>query len=392
MADVVDKVVDASADDGHEVEGTGVMSIAGTTVYHKSIADINYRRWGACRWHGFNIPLGSTITACYISYYPYSLEYDDAYFDMHFEKAAAPISLTIANGNITSRARSTASVLWSANGLGVNWVNSPSLVAPLQEVVDAFTVTAIVVIDKPYSDATKMLLARSWDFSDHSLAPKLHIEYTPPAAPPVGSSPGAIIRSFTAPGTDGQGLTWDGRTLWHSDKGANLIYQIDPATGTVIRSFASPDADSSGLAFDGRALWNTDFNADLIYQIDPATGRVIRSFASPSSEPAGLTFDGRTLWCVDRFKDRIYQIDPATGTVIRSFASPAASPRGLTWDGRWLWHCDTITLLIYQINPETGRVIRTFACPGTDPRGLTWDGRTLWHCDTNTELIYQIVV
>ena len=47
----------------------------------------------------------------------------------------------------------------------------------LQELVDAYEVSAIVVILKPNTDALKYLAARSWDYSDHTYAAKLHIEY-----------------------------------------------------------------------------------------------------------------------------------------------------------------------------------------------------------------------
>ena len=78
---------------------------------------------------------------------------------------------------------------------------------------------------------------------------------------------GDILRSFAAPGTEGRGLAWDGRTLWHSDSAADLIYQIDPSDGTVIRSVATPSGLSFGLTWDGRTLWLADLTSDLIYQI-----------------------------------------------------------------------------------------------------------------------------
>ena len=79
---------------------------------------------------------------------------------------------------------------------------------------------------------------------------------------------GTVIRSFSSPGANPRGLTWDGRTLWNADNGTDLIYQIDPETGTVIRSFSSPGADPRGLTWDGRTLWNADNGTDLIYQIE----------------------------------------------------------------------------------------------------------------------------
>jgi len=78
---------------------------------------------------------------------------------------------------------------------------------------------------------------------------------------------GDIIRSFASPGTAPRGLTWDGKTLWHSDTNLNRIYQIDPITGAVINFFASPDTVPRDLAWDGKTLWVATHNLRRIYQL-----------------------------------------------------------------------------------------------------------------------------
>ena len=77
---------------------------------------------------------------------------------------------------------------------------------------------------------------------------------------------GKVIKSFASPGVIGEGLAFDGKYLWHCDRGTDLIYQID-LNGKVIKSFPSPAGDPTGLAFDGKYLWHCDQASNLIYQI-----------------------------------------------------------------------------------------------------------------------------
>ena len=79
---------------------------------------------------------------------------------------------------------------------------------------------------------------------------------------------GAVIKSFASPSNWPTGLTWDGKTLWHSDITLDRIYQINPITGAVIRFFAAPDLEPYGLAWDGETLWVSTENLNRIYQLE----------------------------------------------------------------------------------------------------------------------------
>ncbi|MCZ6779858.1 MAG: hypothetical protein O7F16_12960, partial [Acidobacteria bacterium] len=92
------------------------------------------------------------------------------------------------------------------------------------------------------------------------------------------------------------------------------------ATGDVISSFSAPGTNPRGLTWDGTNLWLADSNTDLIYELT-TTGTVLSSFATPSIEPTGLTWDGTNLWLSDTSTDRNYELT-TTGTVLSSFATP----------------------------------------------------------------------
>ena len=61
-------------------------------------------------------------------------------------------------------------------------MNTPTLVIPLQEVIDDYSPTAINTLWLPNTDVGKTLKMASYD-NDTSLAYKLHIEYTRPIPP-----------------------------------------------------------------------------------------------------------------------------------------------------------------------------------------------------------------
>jgi len=81
------------------------------------------------------IPSGATIDAAYITIHANSTAADDPNVNIRGEDTAdAPDFAT--NADVTSRTRTTASVQWTATGIGIGAVNSPSIVSILQELVD----------------------------------------------------------------------------------------------------------------------------------------------------------------------------------------------------------------------------------------------------------------
>jgi len=94
----------------------------------------------------------------------FSTSYDDVKADLHCEDGAGPSVFTGGSGNfdISGRDRTTASALWDDTSIGEGWKGSTiSLTTPIQEIVTDYTITALVVIAKPYSDATRNLRGKT---------------------------------------------------------------------------------------------------------------------------------------------------------------------------------------------------------------------------------------
>lgn len=173
----IDEQVDAGLDDAYEGDSTGAVSTGGVLIAHYSSVVSGTRYWGAYRWVNSDISQGDTIDVAYAELYAYDTDYDDIDLFWHFEDAASPAQFTSTDYDITDRTRTSASVNDDVDGVAVAWHQTPSLVTPLQEVVDDYSPTAFVLIGRPETTVSKFLRIRSHN-GDSAEAAKLHIEYT----------------------------------------------------------------------------------------------------------------------------------------------------------------------------------------------------------------------
>lgn len=173
----IDLQVGANLDDVHEKESDGSIRDY-DTVHHRSNASDSYRYWGAHRWVSAGLPnKGDTIDVAYAELHCPSTLNDDVDGYWHFQKAASPARFTTSAHNVTGRTRTSASTRWDVDDLGTGWKETPSLKVPLQEVIDNYSPTAIVLIFRPQTIGGRILKSDSHN-EDPALAAKLHIEWT----------------------------------------------------------------------------------------------------------------------------------------------------------------------------------------------------------------------
>ena len=183
--------IGASADDAQETEGTGAMTLDATTVEVRSASF----RWGGLRFTGVLPAQGSTIDVAHLIAFIGSLTYDDANLDFYAEDGANPAEFTTDAYNISGRTRTAASAEWVQNSIGSgNWFDSPSIIAPIQEIVADYTITALVLILKPKTDVAKTLRFLSWDSPGNTQGAQLHLEWTEGGG-------GATVNAATATAT-----------------------------------------------------------------------------------------------------------------------------------------------------------------------------------------------
>jgi hypothetical protein len=203
VGDVSVEVVgwDGDATESNMVAGlTDALGANVLVTYGIPLAD---RTAVGLRFYGFNIPRGSVITMAHIEVHPLVAGTRDIpNMDIYLQPVAAPgIFRGTAGGapdfDVSGRARTAASVAWVAlGGLGADSFKlSTSLIAPLQEVVDAFTVTIIVLLMIPNNaPANPAFDDLSWDSANGARTPaKLQIDFTPP---PPRSARGGFLSSL----------------------------------------------------------------------------------------------------------------------------------------------------------------------------------------------------
>ncbi len=173
----VDVQIGAGEDDGYVktdggFDNSGSISVAGGTSGGAHDYNSFYRLTGV------TIPQGSTISVCYISVYEFSSS-PEAQTKIYLEKAQNPDAVT-SYADYISRTLTSAGTDWDGDPGDAGWHDSPSLVAPMQELVDAYGLSnqAVQVMHKDDGDWVNAYQCfRTYDYNS-TRGVKLHIEYT----------------------------------------------------------------------------------------------------------------------------------------------------------------------------------------------------------------------
>ena len=131
---------------------------------------------------------------------------------------------------------------------------------------------------------------------------------------------GGVIRSIPAPpGTQPNGLAWDGNHLWMSSYLSNAgIYKLDPTDGSVLGKYTPSVAQYGGyggLTYDGTYLWEADFYGGGIYKLT-LNCSIISTIPSPDNHLSDLAWDGNYIWVCGYPSQKIYKIDPTDGSIV----------------------------------------------------------------------------
>ena len=206
------------------------------------------------------------------------------------------------------------------------------------------------------------------------------------------ATPGDTVKSIPLPSGYTQGLAFDGKYLWSSDRRSDYFYKFDPADGRIVDSLPAPAYSITGITYDGKWLWAVDAEAGQIFAIDPVTRLVERTLSGPVAQPGGLAWDGKYLWIADAGEKKLHQIDPNDGTTIITIPAPTGNPGPLAFDGRYLWVADRYRDEIYMVTTDRGDVLITFNAPGKYVSGLALEAKYLWVADYQADRCYKLVI
>jgi hypothetical protein len=212
--------------------------------------------------------------------------------------------------------------------------------------------------------------------------------------------------SFDAPTKNTNGLTWDGRALWHTNDHQPIIYQLSPLDGSILGTIPTSIADQGDLEFGGNFLWVNSENDHYLHKINPSTGKTIDSIliglppgtlrrdGTNSIQVEGCTWDGRNVW-VDGGSNRIIRVDATTHRqFLYIMPSEMGYLDGMTWAFDHLWVV-TNNAVIYELDPCSMGILDSFDAPANvsaGPEGFAFDGENLWFADTQLDKIYKIIL
>lgn len=186
----IQRQVGAGVDDADEKQNGASFLNAEATLSVSSYTSDSFRYNIGLRFTNVTAGQADTIDSADVELYADSATSDNANFDIHAHAHDNAPNFT-DTADVTSRARTSASVLWSEANLGVGWTTTcPESKSVLQEVVDRggwASGQAMVMILAGLNAAWQFLRITSYD-GNASLAAKLNVTFT-------GGGGGAVYTS-----------------------------------------------------------------------------------------------------------------------------------------------------------------------------------------------------
>ena len=154
----------------------------------------------------------------------------------------------------------------------------------------------------------------------------------------LNPSTGAVVRSVQPARNITIGsMAWDGKNIRVANvtTGAGRINSVDPSTGAQTGSVAVPPGRGEGMAWDGSSLFYS--TVSRIHQIDGGAGALIRSFPVPGGgQCRALASDGgNLLFAGDKLANQITVFEKGSLRVLCQFGAPGTGTmrvEGLAYD------------------------------------------------------------
>lgn len=161
-------------------ESSGVMDLASNSLNANATTQLS-----AMRFIGVTIPAGSTVTAASLDIFLTSGSYDDPDVTFSGEAVGNAAAFSTSNNDLTNRPKTTATVTWTASGVGTGTTTTPDLSAIVGEIVGGSgwaSGNALVIFVQGNNSGS----ALRWAAADSTNpAAVLNVTYTPPAGGPT---------------------------------------------------------------------------------------------------------------------------------------------------------------------------------------------------------------
>lgn len=301
----LDVIVDTGSDDACENYNGNGMDLVGSLLVQSYAGIFRYVTGARLTDSGFP-ETGATITSAYIEVWCDNAVLNDLRTNIYCEDKASPPTFGSASSNITNRTWTSAYVAWDYEDMGTSgYTTSPSVIAPLQEIFDSYSPSAVVIIiDGRYEGAS------SWTWSAYSQedysgarAPKLHMEWIEAgcsvsiSVSPSGYSFGVIAASST-PSTSTSYFTIDNDSTCQTDQTIRVTTSTWSGGVTWTHSdTATPGANQAGLKANKGGTWGV---GDVIIKYNATYNFIAENQAASTDYSFGLK-----LWAPTSFGDAV---------------------------------------------------------------------------------------
>jgi hypothetical protein len=380
VAAAVDVAVRASADDAEERTTTGAVTLTSGDL--NLGLDAGRPHQVGMRFSASGIPAGATVTRAYVQFQADEVTTAATSVTVVGEAADDSAAFTATARDVSSRARTTATVPWNLPGWptvaarGVDQ-RTPDLSAVVQEIVSrpGWAGGAVTL----FVTGTGERVAESFD-GGAAKAPVLHVEYTTGSTGPAGPANTAPVVSAgdDASVTLPDGLSLAGSAIddglptppgavaltWSETSGPGDVTFADPTAGATTATFSAPGEYVLRLTGDDGALQGFDELTVTVSDAAPANTAPVVSAGDDAAVtlPDGLSLTGSVTddalpappgavaltWSKTSGPGDVTFADPTAGATTATFSAPGEYVLRLTGDDGALQAFDELTVTVSE--------------------------------------------
>lgn len=200
---------------------------------------------------------------------------------------------------------------------------------------------------------------------------------------------GRVVDALPA-GTNPNGVTFGGGSLWVANQGDNVVLRVDPNTSAVIERFDVGHSPAAVVSNDSD-VWVANAEDATVTRINISANRIVQQAISVGSRPEALAVSPAGVWVTNSGDNTIQRIDLKTGR-------PAApvdvgdGPDGLLVDGTTLWVANGRDGTVSRLDAATGAELGSPVRVGSGPRGMARLGDELWVADQLSQSVSRVDV
>jgi len=198
-----------------------------------------------------------------------------------------------------------------------------------------------------------------------------------------------VVRSIPAPAAGLSTMTWDGKSLWVFDPGANTAIALSPKDGAVLKRVELPVKSVFGIGWWDDALAVAQTKPKRALKVSTQTGEIEKAIPLKKWDPwvQGIEQVNGNLWVADGFNGVAHVVDPADPQNERTLTLAGGGPTSFAAQPDGVWHFDYWAPAMIKSDFE-GRLLDWGEKPfGGAVHGIAWDGKQLWALDSTRKRI-----